>query len=490
MNGGKLVGQGSFGCVFNEPLLCENENVRKHGQVSKLLANVDAKAEISENNKISKIDPGYKWHLKSYKSCKPKLPTESDGVNKCNIIPDGVQRKMSEQWKTDGTDNSMLKKYTNILQDDGGTSVSDYIANKPSSFSKQSSKNKAFIDLFIQSENLLLGIKELYEKNMCHFDIKTDNVVYNESKKRFNFIDFGLTRKIDKVKSFEALQRAYWVWPLDLWFCHTDSKTQYFDNSRALGWYGPKPPMYRYESSYAKTVVESNIGIGNIYTDCLDTVEKIDSYKEYIKKEGYSTFRRRISESIDTFSLGILYMQMWVSFTGTRFDVGVCNLNSKLEHYNELKSIHDFINLMLVSNSLHRMRAPQIYEYYINNVKPILSGVIPKKKGIAPKILLNSPNILPSGEIVQSKKVCPDGQILNPRTRRCVSLTGAIGKKLRTQRERHSAMINLSSSRKNINKTKKICPPGKILNPGTNRCVALTGAIGKKLATKKNTPRR
>ena len=111
MNGGEIIGQGSYGCVFNEPLLCENETVRKHGKVSKLLATADARAEISENNKISKIDPGYKWHFQSYKSCKPKLPTESDEAYKCYIISDDVMELMSEQWNTGGSDNSMLKNY-------------------------------------------------------------------------------------------------------------------------------------------------------------------------------------------------------------------------------------------------------------------------------------------------------------------------------------------------------------------------------------------
>ena len=142
---------------------------------------------------------------------------------------------------------------------------------------------------------------------------------------------------------------------------------------------------------------------------------------------------------------------------------------------------------MLVSNSLHRMRAPQIYEHYINNVKPILSGILSHGTSSAPTILLNAPDMIPSGEIVQ-RKLCPDGQILNPKTSRCVSLKGAIGKKILNQRKRRSAVVNLSS--KSINKTKKVCPAGKILNPKTNRCVALTGAIGKKLATKKNSSRR
>ena len=64
-------------------------------------------------------------------------------------------------------------------------------------------------------------------------------------------------------------------------------------------------------------------------------------------------------------------------------------------------------------------------------------------------------------------KDCPPDKILNPATNRCVSKTGAIGKKLI-----------------GVVKTKVIkqdCPPDKILNPATKRCVSKTGAIGKKL---------
>ena len=46
-----------------------------------------------------------------------------------------------------------------------------------------------------------------------------------------------------------------------------------------------------------------------------------------------------------------------------------------------------------------------------------------------------------------SKKVCPKGKILNPKTNRCII-----------------------DRKKNI-KSKKKCPPGKIINPKTNRCI-------------------
>ena len=47
-----------------------------------------------------------------------------------------------------------------------------------------------------------------------------------------------------------------------------------------------------------------------------------------------------------------------------------------------------------------------------------------------------------------SKKVCPKGKILNPKTNRCII-----------------------DRKKNIKSKKKKCPPGKILNPKTNRCI-------------------
>jgi len=71
-------------------------------------------------------------------------------------------------------------------------------------------------------------------------------------------------------------------------------------------------------------------------------------------------------------------------------------------------------------------------------------------------------------------KDCPPNKILNPITNRCVSLKGVIGKKLLKGVEIRKAKPKI-----------KDCPPDKILNPITNRCVSLNGAIGKKLVNGK-----
>ena len=65
-------------------------------------------------------------------------------------------------------------------------------------------------------------------------------------------------------------------------------------------------------------------------------------------------------------------------------------------------------------------------------------------------------------------KPCTPSQIRNPSTGRCVSKTGAIGKKL-------------LDIKKPKTPKKKLCDPEKIRNPATGRCVSKTGALGKKL---------
>ena len=72
-----------------------------------------------------------------------------------------------------------------------------------------------------------------------------------------------------------------------------------------------------------------------------------------------------------------------------------------------------------------------------------------------------------------SKFDCPPNKILNPKTMRCVLKSGAVGKKLLSLIDNKKEKVN--------DKEIKICPPNKVLNPKTKNCVLKSGAIGKKL---------
>jgi len=70
---------------------------------------------------------------------------------------------------------------------------------------------------------------------------------------------------------------------------------------------------------------------------------------------------------------------------------------------------------------------------------------------------------------MEKLNTCPPNKIFNPNTNRCVLKSGAIGKKI---------LASLIIKKSDIIKD---CPPDKIFNPNSNRCVLKSGAIGKKL---------
>jgi hypothetical protein len=71
-------------------------------------------------------------------------------------------------------------------------------------------------------------------------------------------------------------------------------------------------------------------------------------------------------------------------------------------------------------------------------------------------------------------KPCPPDKILNPKTNRCVNRDGLIGKTL-------EGLIGKAQENQ-AKGEKKVCKDDEILNPKTNRCVTKAGAIGEDAA--------
>ena len=86
---------------------------------------------------------------------------------------------------------------------------------------------------------------------------------------------------------------------------------------------------------------------------------------------------------------------------------------------------------------------------------------------------------------MSKQKECPEDKIYNPESKRCVSKTGKIGKKLLSikQKKIEQPIKRTTQHVKQKEKIKKQkhCPEDKIYNPESKRCVSKTGKIGKKL---------
>ena len=77
-------------------------------------------------------------------------------------------------------------------------------------------------------------------------------------------------------------------------------------------------------------------------------------------------------------------------------------------------------------------------------------------------------------------KNCENGKIRNPKSNRCVNLTGAIGKKI-IQMDKAGNPDDTNKTTKQATKPVKHCEKGKIFNPKSGRCVVVTSTIGKAL---------
>lgn len=77
-------------------------------------------------------------------------------------------------------------------------------------------------------------------------------------------------------------------------------------------------------------------------------------------------------------------------------------------------------------------------------------------------------------------KDCPPGKILNPKTKRCVNIDGKLGKAL----IKHVKSPNVVRSSKSKIEKIKDCPSGTVLNPETKRCVKKDGKLGRQILQK------
>lgn len=76
---------------------------------------------------------------------------------------------------------------------------------------------------------------------------------------------------------------------------------------------------------------------------------------------------------------------------------------------------------------------------------------------------------------VQTSKPCPPPKVRNPESNRCITLDGALFQKLIKKG------VQFEQDFENVTKSKKVCKPSEILNPISQRCIKKHGSLYKKL---------
>ena len=311
MNTANVIGEGSYGCVHKPSLKCKETKIKGKridysNQVSKVLINKEATKEMSEYVLIKNIDKNNDFYLGEPIHCKVN---NTDDYNKRSIqkCKNGVEIQ-----------KGMSKDYSLIIMKDGGLNLADY-SEKVEKLSVTPENKEKMEKFWIEGHRMIRGIKAFLNHGFIHHDMKPQNVVYNETDNRLNFIDFGLVQnKRNIIKDSKNTKywfgRFWWSFPPEIFFLNKNifdemSKLENMERIRifnnTLNEF--KNPNTTDELAYALQG----------FIPYIESLKKKTEYYYSLQilfrdgfKEDYSEFLDKCIDTIDIYGLGFSFLYL------------------------------------------------------------------------------------------------------------------------------------------------------------------------------------
>jgi len=207
--GPQVIGEGAYGCIHKPSIRCgDKHNITYKNKISKVMSKKEAKNELREYRKIAMVDPNRHYFLG-----KPTL---------CHL--DNSERAMAAIAKCRHGDELLeeMDKLALLVMNDGGYNLEVYADSIVSQ--KSTPENRHRFEIFwLEAYRILQGIDLLLKHDLLHQDVKAQNLVYQESKHRINFIDFGFMNNRSKIleesrESNNWLSRHHWSYAFEIEF--------------------------------------------------------------------------------------------------------------------------------------------------------------------------------------------------------------------------------------------------------------------------------
>ena len=328
-NGGKLLAQGAYGCIFYPLIKCNNieySNKKYPKTIGKIFKGNKADNLIDEYNivkKIKKIDPNNNFSVEFFGKCE---------VSTINF------KKTDEK---DKCKNLYLNDYKQLIY-----------ANKGIDLSKLP-QNIKIDNIFLALKNIIKALHIInYEHNIIHADVKPPNMLYNRSENKIYLIDFGMAVEKNKfLKKYEnwLLDQAYPYYPPEFQLYHGFNK------------YGLQLTYNLFIDIYETTInfkelekIFTRYGFINYYDFCFSKLKDIyNIYKNtYIKdkKEGIKKLFYKTLNKLDIYSLGISMLDLIEKYP---------NMND-----NKKRNIVIFISKITNFNPIERLCSNEAYDEY------------------------------------------------------------------------------------------------------------------------------
>lgn len=325
-----------------------------------------------------------------------------------------------------------------------------------------------FATLFKAMWRLFEGLTILGKKKFVHLDIKADNIVYNQAEDKMALIDFGLLKHFDQVYV---------------------SETDFILNF-TYAWY-PSEFLSCSDYFHKRSLVNDFVHDPSVKTT--------DNLAEFKKKIGNVVLKEVAKEWNSLLDVDIKDLKLFLASNMNDLPANLSKYTDKIDVYmlgttiayvmaksyeNNLlkiglkdvgfyKKVIALVKNMIHINPTKRFNAIQAYNEY-KAITGMTSPVSPKPS--LKRVAQHHVNAKKENE----KPPCPPGKIRNPKTGRCIkdkTVTKVVTKK--TPKPCPPGKVRNPATGRCINDKTivKPCPPGKIRNPKTGRCIKDTRAV-------------
>jgi serine/threonine protein kinase len=300
-NYAEVIGEGSYGCIHKPSLKCKNKRTTYKKRVSKILPKRYAEKELKEYDVLSDIDKKHKYYLGNPILCEPaETEYNEKSFEKCE--------------KSVGEDNKNLSDNDLLIMKDGGINI-QLFADKMKKIPHSEESNEKIELFWIEFHRVLMGIQLFLKKGYLHYDMKPQNIVYDESAKRINIIDFGLMRKMSDVieasKSSENHLGVYhWSYPFESNFInkHEFEKFKNLNTEEKEKLYKKITKEFKSNNDSSFRNFLSEMLINNSKPVIMDAFYKyLEGYLKFLQTElkDYDSFLKASLDTIDVYGTGI-----------------------------------------------------------------------------------------------------------------------------------------------------------------------------------------
>ena len=317
----EVIGEGAYGCVHKPSLICKNKKLSYKNKISKVMLTKEAIKELNEYSIISSVDKKNEFYVGMPTTCDVKnTPQTIKAIDKCKHI--------KKKYFKRSTIKHNISKMSLLVMNDGGMDLKSMASHfdKMHDTPDTVKKVKAF---WVESHRLFRGLLVFKKYGIVHHDVKPQNIVYNMTNNRCNYIDFGHMRnikhEIDKCKRSDnwIYDYAFWNYPFEIQFLNHNEYSHFVNKS------DKEKEMFiidfikdiksntdtKFTTAFLifmdyflrnRSKVDEKAIYGRYITDFKNTI--LNHMKDY------NTFLSRSIESIDVYGLG-MSLQFMLAYT-------------------------------------------------------------------------------------------------------------------------------------------------------------------------------